>query len=375
MSHDLDIYTKRVMLVPSDEHIVLNALGGRRKHSLIDKTTNDILGSTIDAALATTLHVIRVLLDATSGDGESPPPIRRAPSPTGDTYDLLPGGKPEISHPRLSFEDSGDGRVQLTGRARSMSELRRHAKRKLEQHGVSLDALEAGSTTVESKAPRLHVDCSFTPDSWRAVAKMACNLLAIERRNMFLEPAFDAVREFVLRGGDAWNFIAINTTPIVFGEPPASMGALDHVLVVCGDHATGQVRALVVLFGHVQLVVRLGTASLNESFVVAHRVDQVGRRERHNDDADTSLSVPEFVSLSHVDQTAWFDALEGAMNRIFHVAMAAVDRRTVSELVAKSMSETLGKADGRSITKVDVGAFANAVAERYVRAFCSEDDD
>ena len=375
MSTELDIYTRKPIVTPSDEHIILNALGGRRTHPLIDKVTNDVFGSTIDAALASTVNVIRVLLDAKSGDGDSPPAVRRAKSSVGESYNLLPGGKPEAASARLKLEELPGGGMQLSGHARSMAELRRLARRTMEQHGVPLHALEAGSRTVESKAPRLQVDCSFHADSWRALAKMACNLLALERRELFLDEAFDDVRRFVLAGGDPWQFVAFNTTPIDIGaSPSSSMGELDHLLVVRGEHATGEIRALVVLFAHLQFVVRLGVARFDESFMMAHRVDQLGRRERHNDDAEAGISVPPFVPLRQIGQAAWFDTSEVAMNKILPVAMAAVDRRTLRELVSKSMSETIGSVQGRAITQADISAFADAVAERYLRAFCSDDD-
>lgn len=374
MSEEIDIYTKLPIQVPSEEHIVVNALGGRRSHALLEKATNDVFGSTIDAELARTINVIRVLLDAKSGDGASPPPVRGATSPDGEAYDLLPGGKPEMAHPRLKVETSESGEVQVTGQARTIRELERLGKRTLGKLGAPPDALRAGAVAVESRAPRLRMDCSFTPGTWRAIAKMACNLFALERRDMFLEAAFDPIRNFVLRGGNTWDFISVNTAPLVFDAAPVAMGELDHLVAVQGD-SSGAVRGLFVLYGHLELLVELGSTSIRTPFTSTYRVDQIGGRDRENDPADRSVRIPTFQPLKEIGQDAFYDTFEAGMNRIFPVAKQAADRRTLSELVRKSVTEAFGRTDGTPITPEQIRAFAQTTAERYVRAFVDDHED
>jgi len=90
---------------------------------------------------------------------------------------------------------------------------------------------------------------------------MACNLLAHQRREMFLGAGFDPVRRLVLDGaGDPWDFIGFNTSPDETQEA-AALGELDHVIVLSGERATGVVRGLVSLYGHLQFVVVLGSAA------------------------------------------------------------------------------------------------------------------
>lgn len=375
MSAELDIYTKRKIVTRSDEHIVLNALGGRRTHPLIDKTTNDVFGSTIDAALAKSLNALRVLLDAKSGDGRSPPAERDVTSHAGEKYSLLPGGKAEVAKPQVEFTQTPDGKMLVSGTARSMKELRNLTRRKLGELNVPLEAVEAGATTVESPVPRLRFALGFLPQSWRAMAKMLCNLLAVERRELFLDDGFDPIRNFVLHGGQPWDFVAVNTVPAAVGCPPEGLGELDHLLVVRGDHETGAVLGLIVLYGHLQFVVQLGVATFAESFVTSYRVDQMGAADRFNAAHDTKVGVPVFVPLSIAGQSAWFETVEAAMNRVMPVAMAAVDRRTLRDLISKSMKETFGEGDGQPITEKNIADFANAVTERYLRAFVDRRDD
>jgi hypothetical protein len=69
----LDIYKKTPIAVRSAEHILLNRLGGRlSSRGLIDKTTNDVFGDTIDKAVAKMIEFPRVVLGAPSGDGLPP---------------------------------------------------------------------------------------------------------------------------------------------------------------------------------------------------------------------------------------------------------------------------------------------------------------
>src|SRR5687767_1904233 len=115
MSVSVDIYTLRPVNQASEEHIILNSLGGKLTAPLIDKLTNDLFGQTIDAALAADLNLLRVLLGAKSGDGRDPARHRGMVTESGEAYDLAAGGKPEII-PRVEVGEDGPGRQRINGR-------------------------------------------------------------------------------------------------------------------------------------------------------------------------------------------------------------------------------------------------------------------
>ncbi len=182
----LDIYTKQPITTRSQEHILLNALGGKvASRDLLDKTTNDVLGRTIDVALTEALHLPRTLLGALSADGQPPPPVRGMRTSDGESYNLLPDGFPELSKPSMRISEIED-MVTLEISARSMKEAKKLAARTLEKHGQSMQTLEkAVFQTPETLVPTVRRQVSFGPACWRAIAKHACNLLAFRARDLF----------------------------------------------------------------------------------------------------------------------------------------------------------------------------------------------
>lgn len=363
----LDVYTKKPIVTLSDEHVLLNALGGRKvARDLIDKTTNDIFGHTIDAALADAVLPVRVLMDAKAADGTAAPALRGMQTAEGERYNLLPGGPPELAAPRAMFTPTEGGGMNVVARARSMEELRRLVARKFAQHGIPMSALDA-VTPVRERAPKLAGQIKFGLDAWRGLTKMACNLLAIRRRELFLDTAFDAVRNFVLDGGaDAWDFVAPTATPLAVAGTPNALGPLDHFLVVHGDAATGAVRGLVVLYGHLQIVVKLGTANLPTSFVTTYRIDQLGGADRFDGEDATSVVPPPFVPMRDADQAAWFAAWSDPWSKVMKVAGQVAREGALHRLIALSIDEVVGPADGRPVTRAEIDDLTRRAMERAI---------
>jgi hypothetical protein len=359
-----DIYTLKPILVSSEEHVIQDALGGRLESGeLIDKSTNDLFGSTIDADLVNGLQIVRVLLDAKSGDGRSPPAIRGLASDDGNEYDLLAGGHAELGKQKIAIEQV-DGEVLMHVNVRDKQEIRKLARRALERRGVSAERLEQSLEKIESTrrpAPPLQVPTTWGRGFWRAIAKNACNLLAHKACAIFLETGFNPVRQFVLAGGDPWEFVAMHCTPLNVGT---ALGPLDHLIVVRGTAETGQVAALVVLYGHVEFVVRLGKTALTSDLATAYRVDQLGSTHRLDDDRDLAIHVPEFVRLTEATQRDWFAANEVAMNRVLGTVQAIVDKRAFDHLSQLLMGEIF--AGGGTYSQSDINAAAvRLIGEHY----------
>jgi hypothetical protein len=375
----VDIYKKTPIITPSDEHVLLDALGGRLiSPHILDKTTNDRFGSTIDAALANALLPIRALLDAKAGDGRQAPRLRGANTADGQKYNVLPGGKPEIAAPRVHFEKTGE-RVVVAGKVRSMEELHRIAGRKFDEYGIDAEMVKAGAKVVEEHIPMLHFGLEFGPGFWRAVTKMVCNLLAHTRPSLFLNNSFDAVREFVRGdGGDPWDFVAINTTPVDLGSVSTALGQLAHLIVVAGDSDTGTVRGFLAIYGHLQFVVSLGTALLEQSFVTTYRVDQLEGVDRLDAASDRAITPPQFIRYSETEFPNWLRAMETGMRKIMPVVRERMLTHALHEIVEKSVREGLGQPDGKPITQEQLDRVGQSVAERFVRLLAHKgvfDDD
>jgi hypothetical protein len=191
----LDIYKKTPIVMPSEEHILLDSLGGRLvSKALLDKSTNDLFGSSIDAAVANAVGAFRVLLDAKAADGRAAPAVRGLRGADGKKYNVLAGGKPEIAEPKFEVQKTDDG-IAVSGTARSVPEAKRLLSKTLAKHGLDRDALDKHAQNVEEHAPTLTFNIEFGAEACRGILKMACNLLAHSRPDLFLGTAFDPTRE------------------------------------------------------------------------------------------------------------------------------------------------------------------------------------
>jgi hypothetical protein len=358
-----DIYTRQPIFTPSDEHIVLNALGGRLVgRNLIDKTTNDKFGDSIDAALANDLLPLRVLLNVRSGDGALPPKLRGAVGPDGATYNLLPGGEPEMGKPSVQFSER-DGMTWAEASARSVKELKSLLGRGLEKAGVPVATLEESIRTTLTPAPRMKTDLSVGEDGLRAIAKMAANLLALSSRDVFDESGFDALRRYVLHGDGASNLIRFNTRPVDILSNGQAMGALDHLIVV-RRHANGDVCALVAIYSHMQWVVRLGH-SQRPVPRRSYRVDQLRGAARRDSPLDARVRVPTFSKFAGDKRGRVFHEQEVAMRRLMSKVMTIQKENFERRIIREAMQEVIG--DWSKLTRDNIGAVSRAIGERYVK--------
>jgi len=92
----------------SKEHIIPNALGGRKKtRNACCKDCNNSFGESIDFALASNFQEIASLLNIQRERGE-PREIKNAIGEDGEKYRILPGGKPDrLSAKPIVIEDGG----------------------------------------------------------------------------------------------------------------------------------------------------------------------------------------------------------------------------------------------------------------------------
>jgi hypothetical protein len=252
-----DIYTKQPIETDSEDHILPSFLGGRvRIRGRIDKGTRDLLARGIDARLDEALQCVRVPLDARSAVGEPP----------------------NVPNEQV---------------VRDM--LRKHAR------GTDNDLDELVNEWMAAARKRLSVppEPALKPllwecDPYRATAKVVCNLFAEHDPEAFLLDEFDAIRNFVVAGVERDAFLV----QIADAEATShGLGPLDH-LVRVGATASGEVVGLVVYFGVLAFVIRLGHATTISFRNRSYRVDQIGRSDRVDDPRDLAIAVPSFAEAA-----------------------------------------------------------------------------
>jgi len=359
-----DIYTRVPIIEETEEHILLDAIGGRWTcRWIIDRSVNSRFGETIDAALANALLPIRTILDLRSGSNDPPAPLKRVKDDAGLVYDLNPSGRPVLSAPDFSSWEA-DGKVYFQGVVRSMDELKALTKRQRKRHNIPFEEIARQTQEEHKFAPALNLGIQLDSDACRCVAKMVCNLFGTTHAEPFLRDEFNPIRDFVHKGmGNVRDFVQINVTPVSI-DAASALGPLDHLLLVRGDAMTGEVRALVALYKHIQFIVQLGRTTLDRDVVLSYRLDQIGREARKHDLQDLALIVP---PLKQVTALQVETATVAAFSTLFEKIHELQEQRRRAEIVQQSItewSESLG--EGTVITEEDIRRISRTISDRIL---------
>lgn len=248
-----DIYTKQPIETDSEDHILPSFLGGRvRIRGRLDKGTRDLLARGIDARLDDALKCVRAPLDVRGSVGD-PPNV-----PNDEVVQDM---------------------------------LRKHAR------GTDNDLDELVNEWMAAARKRLSAppEPALKPPLWecdpyRATAKIVCNLFAERDPEAFLLDEFDAIRHFVVAGVERDAFLVQIADA---GATSHGLGALDHLVRVDAT-PSGEVVGLVVYFGVLSFVIRLGHARAISFRNRSYRVDQIGGSDRVDDPRDLAIAIPSF---------------------------------------------------------------------------------
>nr|MBP3283644.1 hypothetical protein [Treponema sp.] len=111
----------------SEEHIIINAIGGRYKSKkLLCKKCNNGSGSDYDAVLAKQYHFFTNMLELSLERGK--PPALKMESESGESYTIKNGTTPELSHPIVKTEKIDEHSSHISIIARSKEELEQKLK-------------------------------------------------------------------------------------------------------------------------------------------------------------------------------------------------------------------------------------------------------
>ncbi len=375
----VDVFTGLPLVDASEEHVLQNALGGRLKHAWLERSLNSTFGETIDAALARFVHAPRVLLNARSGDGEEPAPLKNLECADGQRYNVLPGGLPELARPTVTVEKQ-DGALRIEGSVRSEKELRRLLQRVLKKHNVDFESLREHMRHESAPVESLRMSFQFNDDVRRAMMKSACNLLAVRDREMFAGSEFDAARSFVLNGGRS-AAEAVVSLPTAFDiyKQGRGLGPLDHMISVRIDPDTGEVDGLFTIFRHIQFFLAMGRVSPGRTLATTYRVDQLGRAVVHDGARDVSLILPPRRRIFQASEASRIAGYRSGVERLLCALRgdgvaadgASVDwLGTMVEEVTRATFEDMGLREGDMIER----AHTKELSRRIAHAFVAEID-
>lgn len=169
----------------TDEHIIINAAGGRLKSKeLICSKCNSDFGETIDSLLAKQLNNLANMLMVKRHRGE-PQPIVGEKQSTGEKYILEVGGKPKLTKPTIDKTVDGD-KTNISITARSEKELREilTGMAKKNPHFDVEEAMKSAKWREEYFDEALHFQNEIGGNAvFRAVCKCATNFFVFSKGN------------------------------------------------------------------------------------------------------------------------------------------------------------------------------------------------
>lgn len=346
----------------SREHVILNALGGRRTVSgFICAPCNNATGHSWDAALAKQLNPFCLFFQISRQDGASPG--QEFPVVAGDSIRLTPDGL-ELPRPKVDITTTATGAtIQVV--ARSMAEARRiltDLNRKYPQINVEE---QLTNTTEQYKHLQNPIEINVAisgHDAGRSIVKSAFSLAVAH--GVAPSDCDDARKYFVDAKSACFGYF--NEFDLLEGRP--SKTVVHCVAVASTDD--GLLLGYVELFSAFRMVVCLGSNYRGKPINAVYAIDPVSGTEldvnvklafSREDIADIYAyrRIPEGAIAAALD-----DIIPEAIRRSFEREKAATIERAIRDAWSK-----LDLPPGTQLTEDHIQKLSAWVAEGVVPFF------
>lgn len=162
----------------TDEHVLLNCLGGRLKTAKVDcsKCNNDF-GIGIDNDMAKSVERIRCVGTLLSGDNQPPPPIKNVLIENGEKIELRPGMVPYKTKVEYKRNELSDGKTEIKMGVGSFEQLAALLPQFAKGVNLSpeklLDVMTEKDIQIQQQhiSEPIHLQFQFGGNSTRSMAK------------------------------------------------------------------------------------------------------------------------------------------------------------------------------------------------------------
>jgi hypothetical protein len=374
-----DIFTLQPLDDPGREHVLPAQLGGKLVSTeLVQKSTNNALGSKLESAIAQDLRMFLNALGMTSRRGKTVGYDLITPD---SEFALTSGFKPAPR--RIGMTESFvDGKRLLTITARTTEEARRlieGAKRRYPD--LDLASAKPVQKRQYVNEPIQHRLSIGGPLFLRAIAKTAFEGLALAAGNVVAGgKCFDDFRRWMLAALSEDRTPALETEKTAFGNhdyrrdlwqglPRIENAPFQHRVFVIGGRALGGAYGLVELFGALRFSAILTVDDDLPDCSFGYLVDPVSGIQLR--DPGFTLQIPRGVVECHkIVLEDFSDAIRTFMRNV----QEKHEHETISKIVRESMKKSL-PAEGEIIQEEHIQAFARVVAEGFARHLFRTDSE
>ena len=347
------------------EHIILNAIGGRKTVSdFICKGCNDRSGSDWDAELAEKLNALSLLLGINRQRGEVPSQVFSTIS--GGQVELHPGGRMNIGIPHHEVIADGTGtKVKMT--ARSMPELRNMMKGLLRKYpslrNQSLDDLmsTAQTGTFYSSDLTEYVLDFMREKAGKSLVKSAVALVF----DAGIDPGHcDLAIDYLLTesGDPCFGYYYDKDRDLVTNRP---RNKPFHCVCVKGDSDAGTILGYVEFYSLYRVVLCLSESYSGENFTNVYAIDPVEGLEI-DIRIDLDLSIQDIRSIYRYEK--FDDAVKNSAAASLFNYISAMDfdralERTITDAVEYAFANCEAK-QGEYLSDEELQQFIEDIFER-----------
>lgn len=359
------IYCKTPFSESSDEHVIPNFLGGRKKSAnIVCGECNPKFGRTIEAEMSKQLNTLRVILGLLSNRGKEAPSIKGIKLKNGRMVNLVHGGKPVFPIPVIKKEERPNGIVHIkavAGSEKQFKQIIKGHKRKGEIKGVKK---VKGEEYLKEHLP-LNLSLGG-PDFFRATAKIAFNFLAtLVSHEEILSSQFDLIRDYIKEGkiskeDPVWYDF---NYPFSLGT---SLGPIDHSVAVACAPESHKIIGWVRFYHAFCFRIEMSNIWQGQRIGMFYRVNPI---EREDSEGKWWPEDPDIFKKPFIRQPVlkMFTKMEEAATHVLNIGQEKAYGDIIHKITKECLQEVFGQPDGSIITEEDIVKLAQCVAERYVK--------
>jgi HNH endonuclease len=352
------------------EHILLNALGGRKKTSeAICSIHNNTFGGTIDDVLASQVVTLRNLLQLESGERKTAPSLKNIQA--GERKINIKGdGTIEAVNKPFTIERLEDERWNVQIRARSgehLTEIIPHLAKalKISEENLREQLGGAQASLITERPGAVHHSLRLGgPDAIRSAMKACLVLWSTLVGNDEVKSApYDAARKFVLDGDEQFLHRRTHIDSREFADVErmkAAYGLLFNMIYVRSDES-GRVVGHLTLYNAIAWQVTLAEAGGTPNAKVA-LISNPLDPSRWSDRAAEEFDVP-YVWLNSPDYTDEFVRTKARLDAIIRHYFETNSPKEQSRIIDECFAR-LGIAPGESVPQNKVGELSRLIASR-----------
>lgn len=323
----------------SEEHIILNACGGRLKsRALLCKKCNSVFGNKFDRELAQTTNDIANLLLIKRQDG-NPQPIKSTRTTTGEKYYIEPGGSPVQSKTNYEITQQDNGNTNLRVTAKNRKEL----KKTLQGLKKKFPALDLDKALESAQEKEYYINDSFEVNSeiggkgaFRSIAKTAINFYIYKGGDkVFIEHLLPYLEEK-------------EELDVVWMHYPgqniytSENDEITHVLKLIGDSNEKILYAYIELFNLHNFIVRLsesytGTDMDHDYIFNVHTFDVKENK------TTLKLTRSELRNLFINKDAKPFEKVKERYVRVLNISNKHQDKYQIEKIISKAVDASIGQ--------------------------------